>query len=956
MKEPQYHALPDELSVLVSQHWQHFVESGHRIPDALLDDLPRVWAGSDYVAQQFQRDPGLGQWLEDSDPTQPLAEASLCQTVRELLGDCHNEDELKRALRRLRHRHMVRIIWRDLAGIGDYHSTVADLSLLADTLIQEALTVLHGWACEKSGTPVGPDGKPVKLVVLAMGKLGARELNLSSDIDLIFAYEHEGEIEGERRSLSHHQFFVRLGQQLIKALDQPTADGFVFRVDMRLRPWGKSGVLAIGFDAMEGYYETQGREWERYALIKMRPVGGDLQAGKRLIKRLNPFVYRRYIDYGAFHSLREMKSLIEREVNRKGMQADVKLGAGGIREVEFIVQAFQLIRGGQLPALREPNLIKVLPQLVELELLPEDVADELTEAYLFLRDVEHRLQGVADKQTQRLPDDELGWQRLTFAMGFSARAAFERKLRRCRESVRHHFSQVIADPEQETDAAQGADQELLDLWLGELDEAQAAAQLAAIGVQEGDKVYAHLNNFREGRSVQNMQAIGRERLDRLMPLLLEALGYQGHGETTVVRLLAFVEAVLRRSAYIALLVENPSALTQLVKLSGASPWIAERLTLHPVLLDELLDVRTLYSPPERAELDDELRQQLLRVAEDDLEQQMEVLRNFKQAHLLRVAASEVTEVLPLMKVSDYLTWLAESILNQVVMLAWEPLVERHGRPSRTDGQPCSPDFVVAGYGKLGGIELGHNSDLDLVFLHDAASGGVTDGDKPVSNEQFYARLGQRIIHILSTRTMSGQLYEVDTRLRPSGSAGLLVSSMDSFEKYQLNQAWTWEHQALVRARVVAGCNRARARFDAIRHQVLCAERPLDKLREDVLAMRDKMVDHLGEKGEDRFHLKQDPGGIVDIEFMVQYGVLRWASSHGELTRFTDNVRLLETLAALDIMSAQDAGLLREAYLAYRSAAHRASLRKEKSIVDDTQFRDLREGVRAIWKHWFDLQG
>ncbi|MGJ3255256.1 MAG: bifunctional [glutamate--ammonia ligase]-adenylyl-L-tyrosine phosphorylase/[glutamate--ammonia-ligase] adenylyltransferase [Alcanivorax sp.] len=955
MKEPQYHALPDELSVLVSQHWQHFVESGHRIPDALLDDLPRVWAGSDYVAQQFQRDPGLGQWLEESDPSGALAEDSLRRTVQEQLAACHNEDELKRALRRLRHRHMVRIIWRDLAGIGDYHSTVADLSLLADTLIQEALTVLHGWACEKSGTPVGPDGKPVQLVVLAMGKLGARELNLSSDIDLIFAYEHEGEIEGGRRSLSHHQFFVRLGQQLIKALDQPTADGFVFRVDMRLRPWGKSGVLAIGFDAMEGYYETQGREWERYALIKMRPVGGDLQAGKRLIKRLNPFVYRRYIDYGAFHSLREMKSLIEREVNRKGMQADVKLGAGGIREVEFIVQAFQLIRGGQLPALREPNLIKVLPQLVELELLPDDVADELTEAYLFLRDVEHRLQGVADKQTQRLPDDELGWQRLTFAMGFSARAAFERKLRRFRESVRHHFSQVIADPEQETDAAQGADQELLDLWLGELDEEQAAAQLAAIGVQEGDKVYAHLNDFREGRSVQNMQAIGRERLDRLMPLLLEALGYQGHGETTVVRLLAFVEAVLRRSAYIALLVENPSALTQLVKLSGASPWIAERLTLHPVLLDELLDVRTLYSPPERAELDDELRQQLLRVAEDDLEQQMEVLRNFKQAHLLRVAASEVTEVLPLMKVSDYLTWLAESILNQVVMLAWEPLVERHGRPSRTDGQPCSPDFVVAGYGKLGGIELGHNSDLDLVFLHDAASGGVTDGDKPVSNEQFYARLGQRIIHILSTRTMSGQLYEVDTRLRPSGSAGLLVSSMDSFEKYQLNHAWTWEHQALVRARVVAGCNRARARFEAIRHQVLCAERPQDKLRDDVLAMRDKMVDHLGEKGEERFHLKQDPGGIVDIEFMVQYGVLRWASSHGELTRFTDNVRLLETLAALDIMSAQDAGLLREAYLAYRSAAHRASLRKEKSIVDDTQFRDLREGVRAIWKHWFDLQ-
>ncbi|EKF75441.1 glutamate-ammonia-ligase adenylyltransferase [Alcanivorax hongdengensis A-11-3] len=954
MTEPQYHSLPDELSVLVSQHWQRFVEAGHRLPDSLHKDLPRVWAGSDYVAEQFIRDPQLGDWLAACGLTRPLDAASLAEEVQEAVSGCVGEDDLKRALRRLRHRHMSRIIWRDLAAIGDYHSTVADLSLLADTLISVALERLYGWACERNGTPVGPDGEAVRLVVLAMGKLGARELNLSSDIDLIFAYEHEGEVPGERRPLSHNQFFLRLGQQLIKVLDQTTADGFVFRVDMRLRPWGKSGALAIGFDAMEGYYETQGREWERYALIKMRPVAGDLAAGARLIRRLNPFVYRRYIDFGAFQSLREMKALIEREVNRKGMQADVKLGAGGIREVEFIVQAFQLIRGGQLPALRQPNLMRVLPRLVDEELLPEDVAEELMEAYLFLRNVEHRLQAVGDRQTQRLPDDELGWQRLTFAMGFSARAAFERQLRRQRENVRYHFSQVIADPEKENDTVQGADQELLDLWLGQLETEAAVSLLENIGVLEAPAVYQHLCTFRDSRAVQNMQAIGRERLDRVMPLLLEALGYQGHGETTVTRLLAFMESVLRRSAYIALLVENPDALTQLVKLSGASPWIAERLTLHPVLLDELLDVRTLYSPPERAELDDELRQQLLRVAEDDLEQQMEVLRNFKQAHLLRVAASEVTEVLPLMKVSDYLTWLAESILNQVVMLAWEPLVERHGRPSRSNGQPCNPDFVVVGYGKLGGIELGHNSDLDLVFLHDAASGGMTDGDKPVANEQFYARLGQRIVHILSTRTMSGQLYDVDTRLRPSGSSGLLVSSMDAFEKYQRNDAWTWEHQALVRARVVAGCARARQRFDEIRAGVLCRERPLETLREDVLAMRRRMVDHLAADQPGCFHLKQDPGGIVDIEFMVQYGVLRWASSHGELTRFTDNVRLLETLAALDLMSAQDAGLLREAYLAYRSAAHRASLRKEKSIVDDTQFRDLREGVRTIWTHWFDL--
>ena len=536
-----------------------------------------------------------------------------------------DEDALKATLRRLRHRHMVRLIWRDLTGLADYHATVADLSLLADTLIATALEKLYQWACERNGTPRDEQGRPVKMVVLAMGKLGARELNLSSDIDLIFAYEDEGEIEGERRNLTHHQFFLRLGQQLIKALDQTTGDGFVFRVDMRLRPWGKSGALAVGFDAMESYYENQGREWERYALIKMRPVAGDLDAGARLIERLNPFVYRRYIDYGAFESLREMKGLIEREVNRKGMQADVKLGAGGIREVEFIVQAFQLIRGGQLPSLRDPNLMKVLPMLVEEGMLPEEVVAELADAYVFLRDVEHRLQAVNDRQTQRLPDDELGWQRLTFAMDFSARAPFERALRRHREQVRYHFSQVIADPQQEAEVSEG-DRELLDLWRGDVERDAALAHLEAIGVQQAAEVLDQIETLRDSRAVENMQRIGRDRLDKLMPLLLEALGYQGHGAVTAARLISFVESVLRRSAYIALLVENPGALTQLVKLSGASPWIAERLARHPVLLDELLDVSTLYSPPARSQLDDELRQQLLQATEDRVQKKVDEMK------------------------------------------------------------------------------------------------------------------------------------------------------------------------------------------------------------------------------------------------------------------------------------------------------------------------------------------
>ncbi|MDF1628620.1 MAG: bifunctional [glutamate--ammonia ligase]-adenylyl-L-tyrosine phosphorylase/[glutamate--ammonia-ligase] adenylyltransferase [Alcanivoracaceae bacterium] len=960
MMPADFSCLPDSLRSLVESHWRAFIDSGQSLPEVLVGDLPVVWAGSDYVAEQMTRRPELTQWLavpgRFASRLDPLA---LRGELDQLLDGVDDEAELQRRLRFMRHCHLVRIIWRDLLGSSGrggsvYADTVHDLSLLADTLIDVALTVLYRWATARDGTPADESGSPVRLTVLAMGKLGARELNLSSDIDLIFAYESEGETRGGRRELSNHEFFVRLGQQLIRVLDQLTADGFVFRVDMRLRPWGKSGVLAVGFDAMEGYYEQQGREWERYAMIKMRPVAGDIAAGERLRERLSPFVYRRYIDFGAFQSLREMKALIEREVNRKGIQADVKLGSGGIREVEFIVQAFQLIRGGQLPVLRDPRLLAVLPKLEQAGLLPADAVAELRENYIFLRDVEHRLQAVADRQTQRLPDTDIGWQRLAFAMGFPEPAEFQRRLDRVRDQVRVHFDQVVADPERNADGHVEADDDLSDLWMGRLDQAAAIERLNNLGICDPQAVLGRLAVFRESRPVTNMQAIGRERLDRLMPFLIEAIGNQGEGDVACGRLLGFLEAVLRRSAYIALLVENPLALGQLVKLSAASPWISDQLTRHPVLLDELLDVQTLYAPPGRRELDDELRQLLLRIPADDLEQQMEGLRNFKQAHLLRVAASEVTEVLPLMKVSDYLTWLAESILNEVVWLAWIPLVEKHGRPVRQDGENCDPDFVVIGYGKLGGIELGHDSDLDLVFLHDASADGMTDGDRSVANEQFFARLGQRIIHILTARTMSGQLYDADMRLRPSGASGLLVSSMVAFERYQSEQAWTWEHQALVRARFVAGCERAGQVFEDVRHRVLCRPRDEAKLRQDVLDMRERMLAQLTSPGDGMFDLKRSPGGIVDIEFMVQYGVLRWAPRFGELTRYTDNVRLLETLASLDLMPAADAGLLREAYLAFRSAAYRLALRKEPAVVPETRFSELSEGVRTIWKTWFEL--
>lgn len=944
--------LPPSLAANVERDWQAIVQAAVEVPDVLMADLAFVWACSPFVSEQMQRDPELMTWLATPNRlTTSLVKAALRQQLDDALSAVQSEGELMTVLRQFRQRHMCRISWRDLTANGDYHTTVADLSLLAEVIITAACDWLEQRAWERYGKPLASNGEPVRLLVLAMGKLGAHELNLSSDIDLIFAYEHEGELQQGRRQVTHNQFFVRLGQQLIRVLDQVTTDGFVFRVDMRLRPWGSSGSLAISFDAMERYYERQGREWERYALIKMRPVAGSKAAGERLLKRLTPFIYRRYIDFGAFDHLRDMKALIEREVRLGGTHNDIKLGAGGIREIEFIVQALQLIRGGQIPQLREPNLLKVLPLLANHGLLPNDVVAELEQAYIFLRNVEHRLQVVADQQTQRLPDDKIGWQRLAMGMQMDE-ASLVDELRYQRRLVSQHFTHIVAADKQQINGADGVNAELLALWLGELDNSEAEQLLQRLGMEDETAIIRHLQQFRHHRTVVHLQEVAKERLDKLMPQLLEALAYQAQGEATLVRLLALLDAILRRSTYMALLLENPVALTQLIKLTAASSFIASQLTEYPLLLEELLNVRTLYAPPSKQRLADELYQHLLRLPDRDLEQQMETLRNFKQAHLLRVAASEVAGELPLMQVSDYLTWLAEAVVEKVVELAWESLVVRHGVPSREGGGLCSPGFVVLAYGKLGGIELSHHSDLDLVFLHNGASGGQTDGDKPLVNEAFFARLGQRIIHILATRTLSGPLYDVDVRLRPSGASGLLVTSLKAFDKYQHEQAWMWEHQALVRARSVAGDSQLGQQFEALRRDIICQPRNEQKLKTEVLAMRKRMKVNAVAATTGLFDLKQSEGGIVDIEFMVQYGILKWAHRYQELTAYTDNVRLLEILAAQELMSAQDAGLLREAYLAFRSAMHIQSLKNEPAVVPLGHFEELSDGVKTVWNRWF----
>jgi glutamate-ammonia-ligase adenylyltransferase len=961
--------LPPELARHVAVHIESIAEVAADLPPLSAQDataLVRVLAGSDYVARQCVRRPAmLAGLLAGGELWRPRAAGELQAMVAQALAAATDDDTLMSALRVTRHREMMRVIWRDLAGAATLQETVGDLSDLADACIALALEKITAWSEAESGVPTGEhSGTPQRLVVIGMGKLGARELNLSSDIDLIFAYPEEGAVVGAKRELSNHEFFTRLGRRLIKVLDANTDDGFVFRVDMRLRPWGGSGALACGFDAMETYYESQGRPWERYAMIKGRVCGGDLAAGERLVRNLRPFVYRRYIDFSAFESLREMKGMISRDVKRKGMESDVKLGPGGIREVEFIAQAFQLIRGGVDTRLQERALLPVLGTLVELGILSGQTRSELVAANDFLRRTEHRLQAVEDAQTQSLPGDAFGRLRLAYAMGFACWDEFLAALDAHRARVDFHFREVITLPEDGAVAAESSD-EWLDLWLGRLPEPLAQALLAAGGVADVAAFLSALAGFRAERAVVNLQAIARERLDKLMPLLLRALVQAP--APVLPRALKVIHAVLRRSAYMVMLTENPVALTELLKLCGASEWIADELVRHPALLDELLNARTLYAPPRIDELRADLRAQLARVPHDDIEQVMEVLRHFKLAHVLKVAASDVMGTLPLMKVSDYLTWIAEALLDAVLDIAWQDVTGKHGVPCDGDGKPVASEaakaFAVIAYGKLGGIELSYGSDLDLVFLFDAPADGCTNGARELANEAFYTRLVQRIINILTTRTFSGALYEIDMRLRPSGASGLLVSSVRAFAQYQRESAWTWEHQALVRARSVTGDAVVATHFEQIRRETLAQVRDPATLAGEVLGMRDKMIAHLGLAADASataaekaalFDVKHDAGGIVDIEFLVQYLVLRWSAEHPELTRYPDNIRQLEGIAAAGLLPAADSALLREAWLAFRACTHQQALAKGKSRVDAAQFAALRNEVRRIWQAVFGV--
>lgn len=909
----------------------------------------QIWQQKQSICQNFLNSYPLGQELTRQQISDLIDDYTLDDGLE---GDLKRADEagVMRGLRRLRELLMLRWIWEDALGIIALEQLTTELSDFAEACINFTKSYVWDQLIERYGRPTYIDSKGERqyddMAIVAMGKLGAKELNLSSDIDLIFVHKARGETDGDKskgtKSIANKRFMIRLGQGIIKILDTCTAEGFVFRVDMRLRPWGEGSDLAIHLSALDKYFSAHGRAWERFAWLKSRIVNDiDPDFKEDLEDIIKPFVFRYYVDYSAFAALREMKSLIQNQVAQREDLDNVKLGAGGIRDIEFVVQAFQLIYGGRHSQLEVKPCLQAMKALNEFDFIDDKTYQQLEAAYRFLRRVEHGIQAINDQQTQRLPSNPECQRNLAITLGFDNWSDFLQRLNEHRQNVNVPFDRMVTERQTPKD--------------GDVTTYQEVENLNDI-LNEENKI--KLQQFWDSKMVANLSEEARGRLDAAFPVLVHALliheENQGLANVALPRLIDLLEAICRRSIYLVMLAENPNATINLIPMLSASPWIAGELTRYPVLLDSFLQQRYRHLP-DKEELADILRQRLLRVEPDDEEMLLNVLRLFKHNQVLAVAASDVIAERPIMKVSDSLTDIAEVVLEFTLERAFSELVKRHGYPINLQGASVTEahnGFAIIGYGKLGGIEMSYTSDLDLVFIHQINEQAMTTGDKPVSGMKFSARLAQKLMTYLNTQTRDGRAYEIDMRLRPSGNAGMMVVSSQSFERYQLEKAWVWEHQALVRARAICGDSRVMNTFNDIRKRVLTQHRDLNDLKQDVIKMRGKMKDHLGSdqqaQQEGKFHLKQDAGGIVDIEFMAQYAVLAHAQDHPELCRWSDNVRIFSSLAEAGVWDAETCEGLTKAYLKLRATMHRIALANEEVVVNSDHWSQTREYVISKW--------
>ncbi|PTQ76565.1 glutamate-ammonia-ligase adenylyltransferase [Nitrosomonas oligotropha] len=873
-------------------------------------------------------------------------------------GKIAHEEALHQALRDLRKQVMLRLAVRDISGQADLFEVMSSMTDLAEVTINFALQHHEIWLTQSDrfGFPRGENSNAIQhLLVVAMGKLGGGELNVSSDVDLIFVYPEDGETDGAK-PISNHEFFARLGRKLIASLNDLTIDGYVFRVDMRLRPHGENSPLAISFSMLEEYFIKHGREWERHAWIKGRVITNHAgtDAESVLMERIvRPFVFRKYLDFSAYESMRNLHAQLRKEVERREMHDNIKLGPGGIREIEFITQVFQLIRGGRDVDLCIRPTLGVLQRLQKKQQLPAEVIAQLTDAYHFLRKLEHRLQYLDDQQTQTLPLGADDQNLIATAMGFSDYAGFMQQLDIHRKNVTRHFELIFATPRKSP-----VHDTLVNLWQAEnqdISQTEAATtQLSTLGFTDPVRISERLRLFYQSSFYHQLHETNRQQINTLIPMLIEAVAGLPPVETTLERMLKLMEMISPQGSYLALLLEHPQTLHRVAELASISQWASDYLGRHPILLDELLRQESPHPVPDWNALHDELVYQLNHVnnpKDDVIEWQMDVLRHFQHAQVFRLLVTDLEGSLLLETLSDHLTALADLMLDTVLNLAWSGLKRRHR---------AEPAFAIIGYGKLGGKELGYASDLDLIFLY--------EDDHPDAAE-IYTKLGQGVNAWLTRHTSAGLLYETDLRLRPNGVSGLLVSSIEAFAQYQREQAWVWEHQALTRARFVAGDQPVGAAFEHTRKEILCKPRNLGELKQEILKMREKMLD-VHPNPTTLFDIKHDRGGIIDVEFIVQYLVLGYSSRYPQLTGNIGNIALLKLAGELGLISQGAADKVRSAYREFRRIQHRLRLNGDVDMtgnapidgqtqkftrVEGGHLKDDRMAVLALWEEVFGNQ-
>ena len=830
---------------------------------------------------------------------------------------------LRPALRQLRIWVLCHLIVRDLSCAAPLAEVTETMTVLAEVALRHAHDVLRAALVERYGRPLSPTGWEQELLVIGMGKLGGRELNVSSDIDLIFIYPEDGDTGGSK-VISNYEFFERLGKQLIQALAEVTEHGQVFRVDMRLRPNGDSGPLVCCFDMLENYLVTQGREWERYAWIKARVMLGERWSELYGIAR--PFVFRKYLDFGAINAMRDLHAQIRREVARRDRANNVKLGPGGIREIEFIAQVFQLIRGGRDTALQLRPTLKALALLPDRGILSAATVEELSAAYDFLRRLEHRLQYLDDAQTHDLPTSAADQALIAQAMGFVDYTALLTTLDAHRAVVGRHFDAVFGDPSEE-------DHSLDATWAAAEDIDSVMPALAELGYRHARSGAERLASIHASPRYRQLPNNIKSRFDALIPRVIEAAATTPGADDTLARFLDLMEAIGRRGAYLALLQQYPQALRRVADLMSASRWGAQFLTRHPLLLDEMLDARNLETVPDWKGFRISLAAELDAV-EPDMERQMDIMREQHHAQAFRLLTQDIAGLLTVEKLADHLSELADIMLDLTLPRCWSRIKIRHRD---------EPRFAVISYGKLGGKELGYASDLDIVFLYD---------DDAQESPEVYTRLAQRTSTWLSSQTAAGQLFKTDLRLRPNGESGLIATSLEAFRKYQLESAWVWEHQALTRARFSAGDRAIGEAFERIREEVLRLPRELDALRQDVLTMRKKMRDAHGSKGDTVFDLKHDSGGLIDVEFLTQYLVLGHAHANPQLTGNLGNIALLRIAGELGLIPADLAAACADSYRELRRLQHRQRLNDLPSRVAPDEAEAARRPVIAMWRTVF----